>query len=150
MISYLDHSKAPWPIDLLALFALVVLLTLPLSILFARLGWQKTHKLIQLMLSLVLVPIFTLFEYQVRTTGWREIAEESIYYDSVIIPLLPIHMLFATAGVACWFFTLADMLRKENDMDYRSSHKQLGYASSALMYLTAISGISIYYLAFSN
>ncbi len=150
MISYLEQSKAPWQIDLLALFAIIVLLTQPISILFVRIGLQKTHKFIQIFLSLILIPIFTLFEYQVRTTGWRDIAEESLYYDSVIIPLLPIHMLFASSAIICWFFTLVDMIKKEDNEQYRPTHKKFGYASSILMYLTAISGISIYYLAFSN
>ena len=150
MISYLEHSKAPWQIDLLALFALFVLVAQPLSILFVRIGLEKTHKFIQIFLSLVLIPTFSLFEYQVRTTGWRDIAEESLYYDSIIIPLLPIHMLLACSALICWFFTLADMIKKEDEKDYRPTHKKFGYTSSLLMYLTAISGVSIYYLAFYN
>ena len=150
MISYLEHSRAIWQIDLLALFAIFVLVVQPVSILLVRFGLEKTHKFIQSFLTLVLIPVFTLFEYQVRTTGWRDIAEESIYYDSIIIPLLPIHMLLACSALICWFFTLADMIKKEDIEDYRPTHKKFGYTSSLLMYLTAISGVSIYYLAFFN
>ena len=150
MINLLKLSDAPWQIDLLAGFACLILAMLPISIILVRLDFKRTHKLIQNGLSTVLLPTFIAFEYQVRTTGWREIAEESPYYDSVIIPVLPLHMLFASCCLFAWFYTLLEMLKKESDTSYRQNHRKLGYLSASLMYLTALSGLGIYYLGFFN
>ena len=149
MFSYLQNSQAPWQISLLFIFAAIVMLFQPVSITLVKIGYEKTHKFIQLFLTVILIPIFSCFEYYVRMYNWRDIAEESVYYDSVIIPLLPIHMLFAGAALLCWFFTIYEMLKHQNQTAYRPNHKRLGYASSALMYLTALSGACLYHFAFS-
>ena len=114
MFDMLHNTATPWQIDLLCMFALSVLVLQLISIALVRINWYKSHKLIQLGLSICLIPIFTLFEIYVRTTRWRELAEESDYYDLVVVPLLPIHMLFATICLLSWFFTVYEMLKNEN------------------------------------
>ena len=123
MFDMLHNTATPWQIDLLCMFALSVLVLQPISIALVRINWYKSHKLIQLGLSICLIPIFTLFEIYVRTTRWRELAEESDYYDLVVVPLLPIHMLFATICLLSWFFTVYEMLKNENSL---ATEKSIG------------------------
>ena len=110
------------------------------------------HKRTQVTLGIVLLVAVVLFELEVRLIGWRQYARESPYYDSLVFPVLYVHLLFAITTVVLWVWTITGALRRfavpVAPGPYSARHRRIGWIAAIDMILTAVTGWVFYYLAF--
>ena len=93
---FLPFSRASFAIDVVALTTLAVVPLLAWSIYLVR--YEKNyalHRKIQLTLAGLLLGAVVLFELEVRIFGWRQFAEPSPFYDTILFPVLYVHLFFA-------------------------------------------------------
>jgi uncharacterized membrane protein YozB (DUF420 family) len=136
----------------LAMFAISVVLLW--SILLAQRGQFELHRRIQIGLSAVLLIAILIFELDVRfLTEWRELAKESQYYQSGLVEMsLFIHLCFAIPTPFIWSWVLIQALRRFSSPaapgGHSSRHKLWGWIAASMMWATAVSGCTFYWLAF--
>ena len=149
MIKLLKLSDAPWQIDLLAGFACLILAMLPISIILVRLDFKRTQTHPKRPKHCFTTNIHCLripsqddgMERDCRRITLLRLRHNSSATTAhAFCKLLPIRMVLHTSG----------NVKKESDTSYRQNHRKLGYLSASLMYLTALSGLGIYYLGFFN
>jgi putative membrane protein len=148
----IPFSRANIMFDFVALAMFIVCPVLHYSIGLVKKKKYQLHRNIQIILAGVLLIAVTLFEVDVRVNGWRHLAEQSPYYDSILFPALIIHICFSMAAVLSWIVMIFQARKifadgiKPNLMS--SKHKKLGHIAKNTMYLTSITGWIFYYLAF--
>jgi len=119
-----------------------------------RQPWNfNTHRMIQLIISTALLIVILIFEVEVRTNGWIDNARPSPHYETILFPVLWLHILCAVATVALWAVTLIGAIKHLGrpplpHQTHSTKHKRLGKYSSMSLWLTAITGTIFYYLAF--
>ena len=147
------HSRAPFGVEALALFALMILPILAISLYAVR--WQgayRVHKTIQTFLGVALISVLLLFEWQIRLEGWRLYAEDSRYYETWVTPALVLHLFWAAPTLGLWIIVLTGAWKKfpvpAKPGEYSMIHKKLGRMAAGSMVGTAVSGWLFYWLAF--
>lgn len=135
-----------------AMFAVLPILAWSIWLVKARRAYAL-HKRVQLLLATVLLIAVTLFEVDLRMlTYWRERAEASPYYTTLVFPSLYIHLLFAVPTALIWTFVVVQALRKipspPTPSPYSPRHKLWGWIAVIEMAGTAVTGWIFYYLAF--
>lgn len=110
------------------------------------------HKRTQVTLGIVLLVAVVLFELEVRLIGWRQYARASPYYDTLVFPVLYVHLLFAVTTVVLWVWTITGAMRRfavpVAPGPYSATHKRIAWLAAIDMTLTAFTGWVFYYLAF--
>jgi putative membrane protein len=146
-------TRASFMIDLVAVAMIGVVILLGLSIALVR--YRKCyalHKRIQLALATALLLLVALFEAEMRIIGWRWRAESSPFYDTLVMPVLAIHIAFAASTLALWTKVIVSaLLRFEHGPlpgPHSASHRFWGYLAAVDMLCTAVSGWGFYWLAF--
>ncbi len=116
---------------------------------------KKTYALhgrVQLVLGGVLLAAVILFEVDIRLHGWRHLAEASRFYDTLVNPVLYVHLFFAVSTTLLWIWTIVGALRNfprpPAPGSYSPRHKRLGKLAALGMYCTAITGWTFYVIAF--
>lgn len=146
-------SRATFMLDVVALAMVAVIPLLLVSIYLTkfRAAWV-THKRLQSLLAAVLLAAVLLFEIDMRLFGWREYAMASPYYQTLLFPVLYVHLTIAVATALLWIVTVATALRHfpqpPRPHHFSRTHRLLGWASTWGMILTALTGWAFYYLAF--
>ena len=140
---------------MLDLVVCAMALVIPLqlwSVRQAKHGRWQLHRAIQIATSIVLLITLIIFEVDIRLNGWRHLAEASPYYDSLVFPVLYVHLFFAISTPFIWGYTLIKAMRQFGNPvtlgAYASKHKRWGKISLAFLCLTSISGWIFFYLAF--
>lgn len=146
-------SRAPWVIDLVAYAMVLIVPLLAFSI------WQvqvkkayATHKKMQVVMGVALLVTILTFEIDIRINGWRQYAESSPYYDTVLFPFLAFHVTLATSTTLLWIWLILTALKRfasppvPNDFSRR--HRFFARIGAGLMFSTAVTGWIFYYLAF--
>lgn len=146
-------SRAPAAIDGLALMALLVLPTLVISLSAVRWGHAyRFHQWLQTGLGAVFFVVLMFFEWEVRRTDWRVYAQDSIYFESWLIPALIFHLCFAIPTVLTWalliYHSWKNFPLRARPGKYSMIHKRLGRIAAMMMVGTAASGWLFYFLAF--
>ncbi len=138
----------------LAMFVICLLLTI--SIYLVRQNRQfATHRRLQIGLAIVLVIAILIFEIDVRfVTQWRQLARESRFYESGIVDrALWIHLTFAIPTPFVWAYVIVMALRKfprpAQPNAHSAAHKFWGWTAAIMMWLTAATGCTFYWLAFA-
>ncbi len=146
-------SRASFAFDFLVCALLVVLVLLTLSIYLVRVKRSyKAHRVLQISLSALLLAVIILFEIEVRFAGWSDQALVSPHYNTILFPFLWLHVLCAVVTCGLWAVTLWGAL-KSYDVNptpnpYSANHKMLGKYSTIGLWVTAVTGLNFYYLAF--
>lgn len=150
---FLPFGRGTFMMDLVAtaMVAIIPLLTLSLWMVRSKKRY-KNHKQIQLGMAMVLLVTVIGFELHVRIYGWQDQAKPSPYFDTILFPLLYIHLFFAIGAVLLWAITIYGALKgfKHSVAPgvYSHRHKQLGRSAALFMYMTSITGWIFYYLGF--
>jgi len=136
----------------LAMFAVVPVLGWSIWLVKSKQNFAL-HKQVQLVLGIVLLVAVVLFEADMRfATNWRERAEPSPYYGTLVFPSLYVHLFFAVPTALIWIVTIVQALRKmpspPRPCEYSATHRFWGWLAALEMLATAVTGWIFYYLAF--
>ncbi len=152
MEGFLPMSRASFVLDFIALAMAAVIPVMLLSLFEVRRRKNYgLHKRIQILLGVVLGVAILVFELDMRLYGWRQYAEPSPYYDSLVIPALIFHLIFAIPTLFLWVYTITMALRhriasESNKPRFR--HKLFGRLSAYAMLGTTVTGWLFFWLAF--
>jgi len=146
-------SRAPWIIEFVTI-GMVVLG--PLSV-FGAIQAKKQnwllHKKIQTTIAVILLITVIMFEFQVRFMGWRFAAVSSPYYESLVFPVLYLHIPIAVFTTWAWikaiwearkYFTMISL----EVVPRSKTHRFWGKLAVIGTQLTWITGTLFFYLAF--
>ncbi|HWB13484.1 MAG TPA: DUF420 domain-containing protein [Pirellulales bacterium] len=146
-------TRASFMIDLVSVAMIGVVVLLGLSIALVR-YWKcyALHKRIQLALAIALLLLVALFEAEMRIVGWRFRAESSPFYETLVMPVLAVHIAFAASTVALWAKVIVSALLKFEHGPvpglHSANHRFWGRLAALDMLCTAVSGWTFYWLAF--
>ena len=140
-------------LDLVAIAMVGVVPALAYSVYVVRCQRNfRLHKRIQLILGVVLLVAVGMFEIDIRLHGWRQFAEASAYYDSLVFPVLYVHLVFAVSTTALWVYTIVAALRRFTSPPvpntYSRRHRRVARIAAVDMFCTAVTGWLFYVLAF--
>lgn len=145
-------SRAPIIIDLMAVLLLFVLPAIGLSIFLVKKRFYRSHKYIQLGIGILMGTVLMFFEYEMRTMGWRDYAEDSPFYESYVMPVLVLHLLFAIPTFILWIVTIYGAVKNfdksPKPSKYSMIHKRMGRLVGYLSIGTTLTAWLFYYLAF--
>ncbi len=150
---FLPFSRASGILDLVALALVVILPALAYSIYLVRARRRyEAHRRIQIVLSIVLLAAVTVFEVDMRVHGWRQFAEASPYYETLVDPVLRIHLVFAISTTLMWIYVVFGALRHfprpTLPNEYSRKHRRLAWIATIDLLCPAITGWAFYFLAF--
>lgn len=147
-------NRAGGTLDFVVLAMVLVLLAMGFSIYQVRVKKNpRLHRLLQVVTAIVLLVTLVGFEVDIRLNGWREMAEESPFYDSGLVGWsLVIHLIFAIPTPFIWAgvigFGLSRFRESFQAGEYNRVHRFWGRVAAAFMIMTAVTGWIFYYLAF--
>ena len=150
---FLPFSRAPGVLDLVALALFVILPVLARSIYLVRVKKNyDTHRKLQIGLSIVLLVTIAVFEVDMRVHGWRQFAEASRFYETLVDPALGIHLFFAISTTLLWTYVVIGALRNfprpTLPGEYGARHRKLAWIATVGLLCTAITAWAFYILAF--
>ncbi|QDU63831.1 hypothetical protein Pan216_47120 [Planctomycetes bacterium Pan216] len=150
---FIPFSRASFMLDVVAtaMVAILPVLTWSIYLVKARQNYLL-HKRVQVTTGVVLLLAVILFELDIRIYGWRHLATESPYYDTILFPFLYFHVTLACLTTLLWIVTIAGALRRFASPPvpgpYSSTHKWLGWSAAIGMYFTGVTGWTFYWMAF--
>lgn len=149
----LTFGRASFMMDFVALAMLLVLPLQFFSIWIVKVKRNYSlHKTLQIILFTALMIAVLLFEIDVRIHGWAHLAEESPYFDTLVYPVLFIHLVFSISATLLLIATMVHGLRnfgrdpKPGPASKR--HRRLGWLTTLALVGTSITGWLFYYFAF--
>ena len=150
---FLPFSRASFMLDFVGLAMVVIIPLLTYSLFLAKVKRQfPLHKKLQLSIAIILAVAVLAFEIDMRVYGWRQYAEVSPYYDSILFPFLYFHILISTVTVLLWTYVIWQALRNFPNPPastiFSPKHKKYARAAALGMYLTSFTGWIFYYMAF--
>jgi uncharacterized membrane protein YozB (DUF420 family) len=142
-------------LDFVAVVMLAVTAVLAFSIYQVRYRRNfRLHRNLQLTTAVLLGLSLIAFEVDVRLfTDWRELAKPSPYYESGIVHWsLAIHLCLAIPTPIVWVVVITMALRRFRhgfeQGSFNRFHRISGRIAAAMMFATALTGWTFYYLAF--
>lgn len=148
-------TRGSWMLDFVVVAMLGVTVALAFSIYQIRVKKNPVlHRNIQIWTAVALAIVLVCFEIDVRfLTAWRELAEDSPFYQSGIVDRwLYLHLLFAIPTPFIWAGVIVLAMRKFktgfNQGNFNRFHRIMGRIAAAFMILTAVTGWIFYYVAF--
>lgn len=153
MPGFLPFSRASFMLDFVALAMFLILPLLSWSLFEVRIRRNYLrHKRLQIFLGGLLLVAVVLFEVDIRVNGWRHLAEPSPYYQTLLFPVLYVHLFFACSTSLLWIVTIVSALRNipnpPRPCPHSTWHKRLARPAAATMFCTAITGWTFYWMAF--
>ena len=149
---FIPGSRATLVIDVLVTATALASLLLAFSIFSVRVRRNyNQHRTLQITISVLLLSVIILFETYIRRHGWHAQAEGSAFLDWLPL-LLTVHIVIAMSAVVAWITTLSLALcrfpKPPVPTEHSTTHKRFARLTTALVYLTASSGMLFYLLAF--
>ncbi|HJT36654.1 MAG TPA: DUF420 domain-containing protein [Pirellulales bacterium] len=147
-------TRASLAVDLVCAAMLGVLAVLAWSIWLvkSRRNYRR-HKRVQIALSLMLLLLLTLFEGEMRISGWRHRAEASPYYPAMVMPVLSVHLVFAISTAVIWVYVLLVALRGFDRPPapgrHSRNHRLWAWVATIDLIGTTLTGWLFYWLAFA-
>jgi putative membrane protein len=153
MQGFIQGSRGSFMLDLVAIAMLLLLPLMAFGILMAKKQRDFTkHKKVMLSLSSILLIAVVLFEVEMRLIGWKHLAAASPYNDTLVTPVLLVHLTFAISTSLLLFMTVIRALKNfpkpPKPGQYSLQHKKIGTLSAIGLTLTSTTGWLFYYLAF--
>lgn len=152
MSGFIPSSRGSFILDFIVVAMALVLPILIFSIWHVK--YKKNlafHRTLQIGLGSVLGIAIIAFELDMRIFGWRHLAEPSPYYETLVFPLLIIHLCFAIPTLFLWSYTIFMGIKHSIEKSLnkaRKQHKLLGTTSAYMMVGTTVTGWIFYYFAF--
>lgn len=152
-LKLLPMSRATLIMDFVVIALIILLPVLCYSIHAIRYRRNVVkHRRLQTFLGIVLGIAIIAFELDVRINGWRHLAEQSPFYDTLVFPSLFLHLIFAIPTLITWTTVLVSSLRNFRGGNVSQSkidrHKLLGRLSAIGLFMTSITGWIFFWLAF--
>jgi len=148
-------TRATFMLDVLVLAMAVVVVVLAWSIYQVKYRRRfELHKWVQVSLGVVLLAAVIVFEVDVRMHGWEERAAGQLggHAPTHVWVALAIHLVFAVTATILWPVVIIQALRSFSKPPAPGPHSQfhLRWARIAaiVMFITAFTGWTFYYLAF--
>ena len=145
-------SRAPIIIDLMAVALAFILPLLASSILLVKKRRYRAHKWLQCAIGASMGAMLLVFEYEMRTMGWREIAEDSPYYETYVMPALILHLIFAIPTFLLWVLVIfgarKNFEKSPKPSKYSMIHMRMGRLAFYLSFGTGFTAWLFYWLAF--
>lgn len=153
MGGFIPGSRGSFMLDLVAIAMLAILPTLVFAINSVKKHLNYSlHKKIMLTVAIILGVAVVLFELEMRLVGWRQLAEPSPYFNTVLPWVLAIHLTFSISTTVLLFSTVWLALKNfpspPTPGQHSSKHKLLGKLTAVGLFLTSCTGWTFYYLAF--
>jgi len=149
---FIPVSRATLMLDVVALSMFAVVPTMIWSIWLAKRGRFSLHRKVNLGIAGLLLGAVTLFEIDIRLHGWRHLAEASVVYDTLVEPVLYLHLVFAIVTTLLWIITVAGALRRFKSRPepgpYSPAHRRIAKLAAYGMCGTAATGWAFYIVAF--
>ena len=150
---FLPFSRASFMLDVVAVAMVAIVPVLTWSIYLVKYKRNFVlHKRLQLALGGTLLVAVTLFELDMRFNGWQHLAKASAYYDTLVFPMLYIHLFFAVSTALLWIYVIIGAMRNFDKVpspnSYSPHHRRLAKLAALDMYTTALTGWTFYILAF--
>ena len=150
---FVPFSRATLLLDVVAIAMIVVVPVLAWSIRQVKAHRNYAlHGRVQLVLGIVLLAAVLLFEIDMRMHGWRHLAKASRFHDTLLNPVLYVHLFFAVSTFFLWIWTIVGALRKfprpPVPGGYSPRHKLVGKLAAIGMFCTAVTGWTFYVVAF--
>ncbi len=150
---FLPYSRASGVLDLVAVALFFILPVLGYSIYLVRVKKRyDAHRKLQIGLSIVLLVAITVFEVDIRVHGWEQFAEASPFYETLVYPVLWIHLFFAVSTTLLWIYVVVGALRNFPKPtlpgEYSARHRKLAWTATIGMLGTAITAWAFYVVAF--
>lgn len=134
--------------DLIVVSLTLIVPWLIYSIRLAKAGKIKEHRLLQIILSVVLLFAVTLFELEMQWVGGIESIMEKDRYTIPFRIYLWTHIAISITTIVVWGITLFKALKAYDgqhlDPAHRAAHRKLGWASSLLLLMTSLTGLGVY------
>ena len=100
----------------------------------------------------MLLVTIAVFEVYMRVHGWRQFAEASRFYETLVDPMLGIHLFFAVSTTLLWIYVVVGALRNFPKPtlpgEYGERHRKLAWTATIGMLGTAITAWAFYVVAF--
>lgn len=149
---FLPGSRGSFILDFVVVAMVVAIPVLLWSVSLARRGRYDLHRRVQVILAVVLGLAVLAFELDMRLFGWRHLAEPSPYYETLVWPVLWVHLVFAVPTLLLWTGVVIVSLRRAAagalPGAFGRTHRLLGRLAAGMMVGTAVTGWIFYYLAF--
>jgi len=146
-------TRAPLFMDMVTIIVALLPLLLGITVLLARMGHYKAHKIAQIALFVVSVIVVGYFEYGVRIGGgFDEFVKGSSLSHSFIFYFLIFHIAIAIITLYTWFKTLGFAIKaySHTKLPGSESERHIKMAKQTIVWInaTAITGIGVYVLLF--
>jgi putative membrane protein len=153
MQGFLPFSRAGFMMDFVTIAMIVIVPLVYWGVYEVRVNKNYVlHKKILVATGAILLVAVTAFEIDVRINGWRHLAEPSPYYDTLLFPVLFVHLFFAISTTALWLVTIIRALKNipspPRPCEYTVRHKATSKWAARFIYCTSVTGWLFYYLAF--
>jgi putative membrane protein len=153
MNGFIPGSRGSFMLDLVAvaMFAILPAVAFAMHLVKNKRSFAA-HKKVMLGISVVLAIAVILFELEMRFVGWRQLAEPSPYYNTILSTVLAVHLTCSITTVIALTTTVWFALRKfpvpPQPNAHSKLHKNLGVTSATGLFLTSVTGWIFYYMAF--
>jgi len=141
-------TPAPLMMDFIVVSLTLLVPCLCYSIFQAKAGNIRVHRLLQILLSAILILAVTLFEVEMKWVGGIENIMEKERYTLNFRIYLWAHIGLSTSTILVWGFTLFKALKNFDGVHlkaaHRGLHRKLGWSSSLLLVLTSVTGLGVY------
>lgn len=151
----LDHgflgTSAPFIFDFVIVALIGVLPLLAFSVAQAKKKNYATHRKLQILISILLLFTVGFFEVELRRRGGIYAIIPEDRQTTSFAWLLGIHLFFSITTLFIWLWTLvAALIKFKNgwDENYMPQHRTLAKLSSLDLFLTGITGLGVYLMAF--
>jgi putative membrane protein len=153
MPGFIPFSRGSFMLDLVAVAMFAILPAVAIGVnLVKRHRNYGAHKKVMLGISIILGIAVILFEIEMRMIGWRELAEPSPYYNTILPTVLGVHLFCSISTTLLLSTTVWFACRKfpspPRPNPHSILHKKLGKLSATGLLLTSVTGWTFYYIAF--
>ena len=152
MNGFIPGSRGTLMLDIVAVAMILVLPLIAAAINLAKRGEYQKHRVMMLVISTVLAVTVVLFEIEMRMVGWRDFAAASPYFNTLVTPILVIHLACSITTTALLIVTVMGAVKKFPNPPrpgaYSQTHRKVGKAAAVGLALTSITGWIFYWCAF--
>ncbi|MFM8636063.1 MAG: DUF420 domain-containing protein [Planctomycetia bacterium] len=147
-------SRGSLGMDVVVVGLLAVLPLLAWSIHLVRTRRNyAAHRRIQIFIAAALLACIIVFEIDVRlVSDWRDRARPSPWWPTGVLTSLGIHLVFATTTLVLWIWTLWEAMARFPNPPAPGSHgprhRFMARLAAIDLVITAVTGITFYWLAF--
>ncbi len=146
-------TRAPFFMDFVTLIVALLPLLIFFAISLAKRKSYKEHAIVQTLIFIISIIIFSYFEYGVRLGGgFDSFMEGSHVSHNYALWVLVVHIFISVITLIIWTITLLSARKKQHKHklpgQFSMPHKKAGIRTFIGIFLTSFTGIWVYLLLF--